>query len=99
MSTASARSGYLAGRNDRSGITHSNAPLRSNRSRPRLVCDRQFRARVIFPQSKIPRCRSSFPDGGINVRPISKMATVSAPGIADDVVGNERFVAVFEHAF
>src|SRR5947207_477761 len=62
MSTASARSGYFAGRNDRPGITHSNAPLRSNRSRPRLVCDRRFqivrvicRARGGEPASVGPR--------------------------------------------
>ena len=79
MSTASAKSGNFPGRNDRFGTTHSSAPFRSNKSRLRLVCDRQFGALATFPHSKIPRCRSSFPDGGMNTRPISKMETLSAP--------------------
>src|SRR5437762_1643622 len=65
-STGSARSGNLPWRNERFGATHSKAPLRSNRSRPRLFGDRQFGALATFPQSKIPTCRSSLPDGGIS---------------------------------
>src|SRR5207244_10693078 len=78
-STGSAKSGNFPGRKERFGTTHSSAPLRSNKSTPRFDTDRQFAAPATFPQSKTPRCRSSFPDGGINVRPISKIATRSAP--------------------